>query len=76
MKKIKITVSFNAKIKKPQNLNSKHNFVIGTYFHGQNIEQCKKDKIVTLSFPKYVSFYRFSVPEELGISEFFCNIAY
>ena len=29
----------------------------------------KKDKIVTLSFLKFVSFYHFRVPEELAISE-------
>ena len=30
---------------KPQNLNSKHNFIIGTYLHGQNVEKHKKDKL-------------------------------
>ena len=40
-----------------------------TYFHGQNVEKHKKDKIVTLSFPKFVSFYHLSVPEGPRISE-------
>ena len=31
----------------------------------------KKDKIVTLSFPKFVSFHHLSVQEELRISEIF-----
>ena len=44
------------------------------YFHGQNVEERKNDKIVTLSFPKFISFYHFSVPEELGISEIFFAI--
>ena len=42
--------------------------IIGTYSHSQNVEKHKKDKIVTLSFPKIVNFYHFSVPE-LRISE-------
>ena len=37
-------------ILKPQNSNSKHNLIIGTYFHCQNVEKHKKDKIVTLFF--------------------------
>ena len=45
-----------------------------TYFHGQNVEKHKKDKIVTLSFPKFVSFYHLSVPEGLRISEIFFAI--
>ena len=70
MKKIKRTISSNAIIDKPQNLNSRHNFIIGTYCHGQNVEKHKKDKIVTLSFPKFVGFYHFSVPEELKFLKF------
>ena len=57
-----------------QNLSFKHNFIIKTYSHSQTVEKCKKDKIVTLSFPKSVSFYHFSVPEELKISEIFFTI--
>ena len=34
----------------------------------------KKDKIVTLSFPKFVSFHHLSVQEELRISEIFFAI--
>ena len=34
----------------------------------------KKDKIVTLYFPKFISFYHFSVPEQLRISEIFFEI--
>ena len=74
MKEIKRTISSNAIIEKPQNLISKYNLITGTYFHGKNVEKCKKDKIVTLSFPKFVSFYHFSVPEELRISEVFFAI--
>ena len=33
-----------------------------------------KNKIVTLSFPKYVSFHHLSVQEELRISEIFFAI--
>ena len=57
-----------------QNLSSKHSFIIVTYFHGQNVEKHKKDKIVTLSFPKFVSFYHLSVPEGLRISKIFFAI--
>ena len=42
--------------------------------HGQNVEKLKKDKIVTLSFTKFVSFYHLSVPEGLGISKIFFAI--
>ena len=34
----------------------------------------KKDKIVTLPFPKFVSFYHLAVPKELRISEIFFAI--
>ena len=34
----------------------------------------KKDKIVTLSFPKFVSFHQSSVQEELRICEIFFTI--
>ena len=37
-------------------MNSKFSFIIGTYFHSQNIEKCKKDKIVTLFFPQICQF--------------------
>ena len=47
--------------------------IIGTYSQSQNVEKHKKDKIVTLSFPKIVNFYHFSVPE-LRISENFFAI--
>ena len=57
-----------------QNFSSEHSFIIVTYFHGQNAEKLKKDKIVTLSFPKCVSFYHLSVPEGLRISEIFFAI--
>ena len=67
MKKIKRTISSNAKI-------YKHSFIIRTYFHGQKLEKHKKDKIVTFSFPKFDSFYHFSVPEELRISKTFFAI--
>ena len=43
--------------------------IIGTYFHGQNIEKHKKDKITIFSSPKFFSFHHFSVPKELRISE-------
>ena len=69
MKKIKRTISSNVIILKPQNLNSKHNFIIQNYLYGQNVEKHKKYEIVNLSFPKDVSFYNFSVPRELQISE-------
>ena len=39
-----------------------------------NMLKDKKDKIVTLSFPKFVSFYHLSVQEELRISEIFLAI--
>ena len=48
--------------------------IIQTYFHGQNFEKQKKDKIVTLSFPKFVSFHQSSVQEELRICEIFFTI--
>ena len=35
------------------------------------LKNAKKDKIVALSFPKFVSFYHLCVPEELRISEIF-----
>ena len=41
-------------------------YIVVTYFHGQNVEKHEKDKLVTLSFPKFVSFL-FS--EGLRISE-------
>ena len=42
---------------KPHNLNSKHNLIVGTYSqNGQNLEKRKKDKIATLSFPKFIWF--------------------
>ena len=44
------------------------------YFYSQNFENRKNDKIVILYFPKFVSFYHFSVPEELRISEIFFAI--
>ena len=69
MKKIKRTISSNVIILKPQNLNSKHNFITQNYFYRQHVEKHKKDEIVNLSFPKVVSFYHFSVPRELQISE-------
>ena len=58
---IKRTISANAIIKKPQKLNSKHNLMIGTYIHSRNVEKRKKEKTVTLSFPKFVIFHHFSV---------------
>ena len=54
-----------------EKLNPEHSFIIVTYFHIQNVEKHKKDKIVTLSFPKFVSFYHLSVPEGLRVSEIF-----
>ena len=45
-----------------------------TYFHGQNVQRHKKDKIATLSFPNFVSFYYLSVPEGVRISEIFFAI--
>ena len=56
------------------NLRSEHSFIIETYFHGQNVEKHKKDKIVTLPFPKFVSFCHLDVPQELRISEIFFAI--
>ena len=47
--------------------------MILTYFHSQNVEK-QKNKIVTLSFPKFISFYQLGVPEGLGISEIFFAI--
>ena len=73
-KKIKRTISSNAINQESQNLSSKHSFIIVTYLHGQNAEKLKKDKIVTLSFPKFVSFYHLSVPEGLRISKIFFAI--
>ena len=35
------------------------------------LKNTKKDSIVTLSFPKFVDFYHFRVPEEFIISEIF-----
>ena len=34
----------------------------------------QKDKIVTLSFPKFVSFHHLSVQEELSVSKIFFAI--
>ena len=48
--------------------------IIQTYFHGQNFEKQKKDKIVTLSFPKFVSFHQLRFQEELRIFEIFFAI--
>ena len=45
--------------------------IIQTYFRGQNFEKHEKYKIVTLSFPKFVSFHQLLVQEELRISEIF-----
>ena len=56
------------------NLRSEHSFIIETYFHGQNVEKHKKHKIVTLPFPKFVSFYHLAIPQELRISEIFFAI--
>ena len=72
---VKRTISCDAIIWKTQNLNYKDNFIIGTCFHSQDAEKHKKDKIVhnTLFF-QIVSFYHFSVPEELGNSEIFFAI--
>ena len=47
-KKIKRAISSNAINKESQNLRSEHCFIIVTYFHSQNIEKHKKDKIATL----------------------------
>ena len=47
--------------------------MILTYFHSQNVEK-QKNKIVTLSFPKFISFYQLGVPEGLRISEIFFAI--
>ena len=49
--------------------------IIRTCFHGQNVEKRKKDKIVTLYFPKFVSFYHLSSKEELRFSEIFLAIS-
>ena len=38
------------------------------------LKNTKKDKIVTLSFPKFVSFYYISLPEGLRISKIFFAI--
>ena len=48
--------------------------IIETYFHGQNVQKHKKDKIITHSFPKSVSFRHLSVQEELRTSEIFFGI--
>ena len=40
------------------------------------LKNTKKDKIVTLSFPKFVSFYHLSVPEGLRISKVFFAISH
>ena len=47
---------------------------MGTYFHGQNVKKHEKYEIVTLSFPKFVSFLHLCVQEELRISETFFAI--
>ena len=47
--------------------------IIETYFHGQNVQKHKKDKIITHSFPKSVSFRHLSV-QELRTSEIFFGI--
>ena len=49
--------------------------IIRTCFHGQNVEKRKKDKIVILYFPKFVSFYHLSSKEELRFSEMFLAIS-
>ena len=49
--------------------------IIRTCFHGQNVEKRKKDKIVILYFPKFVSFYHLSSKEELRFSEIFLAIS-
>ena len=48
--------------------------IIETHFHGQNVKKHKKDKIITHSFPKSVSFHHLSVQEELRTSEIFFAI--
>ena len=66
-KKKNISYCNNLKITK---VNCIHHLT-GAYFHGQNVEKHKKDKIVTHSFHKFVNFYHFSLPEELRISAIF-----
>ena len=58
----------------PQNLISIYNLITGMYYHQQNVKKCRNDKIVTLSFPKFVSFYHCSAPEELRIHGIFFAI--
>ena len=55
-------------------MNSKLSFIIGTYFHSQNIEKCKKDKIVTLFFPKFVSLSFLCFRRTQNIWNFFLEI--
>ena len=74
--KDKKTISSNAIIQNPQNLNSKHNLIIGTYFHGQNVEKLKKDKIVALCFPRFFSFHHLSLQEETEFLKYLCSVAY
>ena len=45
--------------------------IIGTCFHGQNVKIHKKDKIVTLSIPKFVNLHNLNAQEELRISGIF-----
>ena len=68
-KKKNISYCNNLKITKVNCINN----LTGAYFHGQNVEKHKKDKIVTHSFPKFVNFYHFSV-SELRISVIFFAI--
>ena len=43
-------------------------YIVVTYFHGQNVEKHKKDKLVTLSSPKFVSFL---FPEDSEFLKFY-----
>ena len=75
MKKTKRTISSNEINQESQKLSSKHSFLIVTYYPCQNVKkQKKKDKIVTLSFAKFVSFYHLIAPEGPRISEIFFAI--
>ena len=38
--------------------------LIRAYFHSQNFEKHKKDKIVKLSFPKFPSSYQLSIQKK------------
>ena len=51
-------------------------FKLQTHFSNRNLFSRSNNEIVTLPFFKFINFYHFSVPEELGISEIFFAILF